>query len=155
MRTHHSWDWSHVHRLALRETRRVLGAGPDAEDAAQDAAIRAWRGRATCHGAPGAWVRAIAHNEALRVVGRRRDEAPLDEAVSVARDADATVDHHDVRVAIRALEESDRRLLLLRYWVDLTQPEVARATALPEGTVKVRLHRARQRLRVALGSCGS
>jgi RNA polymerase sigma-70 factor, ECF subfamily len=152
MQTHHSWDWSHVHRLALRETQRVLGAGPDAEDAAQDAAIRAWRGRATCHGAPGGWVRAIAHNEALRVAGRRRNEAPLDEAASVVRDAEGAVDGYDVRVAIRALEESDRRLLLLRYWGDLTQPEVARATALPEGTVKVRLHRARQRLRVALSA---
>jgi RNA polymerase sigma-70 factor (ECF subfamily) len=40
--------------------------------------------------------------------------------------------------------------VLLRYWADLTQPEVARLTKLPEGTVKVRLHRARQRLRAAL-----
>jgi len=42
--------------------------------------------------------------------------------------------------------------VLLRSWADLTQPEVARLTALPEGTVKVRLHRARLRLRVALGA---
>jgi RNA polymerase sigma-70 factor, ECF subfamily len=152
MRTHHSWDWSHVHRLALAETRRVLGPGPDAEDAAQDAAIRAWRRRATCHDAPAAWVRAIARNEALRVAGRRRAEAPLDEAMPIACDAQGTGEAHDVRVAIQALEASDRLLLLLRYWGDLTQPEVARATALPEGTVKVRLHRARERLRVTLGA---
>src|SRR5262245_53981957 len=152
MRTHHSWDWSHVHRLASAETRRVLGPGPDAEDAAQDAAIRAWRRGATCNDAPTAWVRAIARNEALRVAGRRRAEAPLDEAVPIASDTQGTADAHDVAVAIRALEASDRLLLLLRYWADLTQPEVARATALPEGTVKVRLHRARQRLRVTLSS---
>src|SRR5437764_203457 len=76
MRTHHSWDWANVHRLALKETRGILGPGPDAEDAAQEAAIRAWRRRATCRDAPGAWIRAIAHNEALRVIGRRRAEAP-------------------------------------------------------------------------------
>ena len=130
----------------------MLGAGLDAEGAAQDAAIRAWRRRATCHGAPAAWVRTIAHNEALRIVGRRRDEVPLDDEAALACEAHGTADAHDVRMAIRALEASDRLLLLLRYWGDLTQPEVARATALPEGTVKVRLHRARERLRVALSA---
>jgi RNA polymerase sigma-70 factor (ECF subfamily) len=153
MRTHHHWDWTSVHRLALRETRRVLGAGPDAEDAAQDAAIRAWRRRATCQDAPGPWVRAIARNEALRAAGRRRDEAPLEAANAVHDAAHASTDDDDLRVAIRALEESDRLLLLLRYWADLTQPELARVTSMPEGTVKVRLHRARQRLRAALAAC--
>ena len=55
---------------------------------------RAWRRRATCHGAPRPWIRAIARNEALRVVDRRRDEAPLDEAAGLAamrrRDDSAT-----------------------------------------------------------------
>jgi RNA polymerase sigma-70 factor (ECF subfamily) len=152
MRTHHTWDWTRVHSVALREARSVLGPGPDAEDAAQEAAMRAWRQRATCHDAPGAWIRAIARNEALRAAGRRRDEAPLEAATEVPGDGPACADCHDVRVAVAALEQSDRLLLLLRYWADLTQPEVARATALPEGTVKVRLHRARQRLRVVLGA---
>src|SRR4051794_14162788 len=152
MRTHHTWDWTCVHQLALREARRVLGSGPDAEDAAQEAAMRAWRRRATCHDAPAAWIRAIARNEALRTAGRRRDEAPLEAVTEVHGEAPECADSHDVRVAVGALEQSDRLLLLLRYWGDLTQPEVARATALPEGTVKVRLHRARQRLRVALSA---
>src|SRR4051812_50121419 len=69
MRNHHTWDWATVHRLALREARTILGAGPDAEDAAQEAAMRAWRRRATCRDAPGAWGRTIAHNEALRTAG--------------------------------------------------------------------------------------
>ena len=148
MRTHQRWDWNCVHRLALGEARRILGVGPDAEDAAQDATIRAWRRRGTCRDAPGPWVRAIARNEALRTAGRRRDEAPLEAADGLA--TDAPPEPYDVRVAVRALEEPDRLLLLLRYWADLTQPELARVTSLPEGTVKVRLHRARQRLRVAL-----
>ena len=147
---HHTWDWTSVHHLALREARIVLGPGPDAEDAAQEAAMRAWRRRATCRDAPGAWIRAIARNEALRTVGRRRDEQPLEAVGEVQGPAPAGVDSPDVLAAVGALEQSDRLLLLLRYWADLTQPEVARATALPEGTVKIRLHRARKRLRVAL-----
>jgi RNA polymerase sigma-70 factor, ECF subfamily len=150
MRAHQSWDWGHVHGLALHEARAVLGHGPDAEDAAQEAAIRAWRRRATCRDAPGAWVRAIARNEALRAAGRRRDEVPLEAAADVAGASPGCADSHDVRAAVGALEPGDRLLVLLRYWADLTQPEVARATALPEGTVKVRLHRARRRLRLAL-----
>src|SRR4051794_41348361 len=74
MRNHHTWDWATVHRLALREARTILGPGPDAEDAAQEAAMRAWRRRATCRDAPGAWVRTIAQNEALRTAGRRPDQ---------------------------------------------------------------------------------
>lgn len=150
MRTHHTWDWSRVHGLALRETRAILGRGPDAEDAAQEAAMRAWRRRATCRDAPGPWIRAIARNEALRAIARRRDEAPLEDVAELAGDAPAGDDSRDLRAAVGALDHGDRVLLLLRYWADLTQPEVARATALPEGTVKVRLHRARQRLRLAL-----
>jgi RNA polymerase sigma-70 factor (ECF subfamily) len=151
MLSHYKWDWTHVHREALQEARRVLGPGPDAEDAAQDATIRAWRRRATCRDAPAAWVRSIARNEALRIATRRREELPLEEAAAVAHDPGEPLDEHDVRIAVRALEESDRLLLLLRYWADLTQLEVAAAAELPEGTVKVRLHRARERLRVALG----
>ena len=130
----------------------MLGAGAEAEDAAQDAAIRAWRRRASCQGAPAAWVRAIARNEALRTVDRRRDEAPLEAADGVHDEPASLTDAHAVRAAVRELDESDRLLVLLRYWADLTQPEVARLTALPEGTVKVRLHRARLRLRLALGA---
>ena len=148
----HRWDWAGVHHVALRETRSVLGPGPDAEDAAQEAAMRAWRRRATCRDAPGAWIRAIARNEALRTVDRRRDEESLDTVGELQGNAAAGVESQDVRAAVGALEQSDRLLLLLRYWADLTQPEVARATALPEGTVKVRLHRARQRLRVELSA---
>jgi RNA polymerase sigma-70 factor (ECF subfamily) len=82
-----------------------------------------------------------------RRLDRRRDEASLEGDVAQTEPAP---DHRDVRAAVRTLDESERLLVLLRYWADLTQPEVARLTKLPEGTVKVRLHRARQRLRAAL-----
>src|SRR5258705_564498 len=99
MRNHHTWDWASGHHLALREARSVLGSGPDAEDAAQEAAMRAWRRRATCRDAPGAWIRTIARNEALRTVGRRRDEQPLEAVGEVHGQASADVESHDVRAA--------------------------------------------------------
>ena len=150
MNAPHRWDWKQVHRIALREARAVLGYTPDAEDAAQEAAIRIWRRRATCRGAPVAWIRVIARNEALRVAGRRREQAPLDAVADVAGEERVPPASPEVRAAMADLPHDDRLLLLLRYWADLTQPELARAIEMPEGTVKVRLHRARQRLRVAL-----
>jgi RNA polymerase sigma-70 factor, ECF subfamily len=147
----HSWDWSHFHRLALRETRSVLGATADAEDAAQEAVLRAWRRRATCRDAPAAWIRAIARHEALRLAARGRQELPLDDSHEAVA-PQAGPDLPDLRAAVGALDDADRLLLWLRYWADLTQPEVARVAAVPEGTVKVRLHRARERLRLALSS---
>ena len=52
--------------------------------------------------------------------------------------------------AVALLDPDERQLIGLRYVRDLSQPEVARYLDLPEGTVKVRLHRVRGRLRKAL-----
>ena len=61
-------------------------------------------------------------------------------------DEEATV-RITVEQALCSLAEGDRRVLSLRYAEDLTQVEVARRLGVPEGTAKVRLHRARRRLR--------
>lgn len=56
----------------------------------------------------------------------------------------------DVSRALAELPEGDRRLLLARYWADLTHHEVANLLGMPDGTAKVRLHRLRARLRPTL-----
>jgi RNA polymerase sigma-70 factor, ECF subfamily len=56
----------------------------------------------------------------------------------------------DLLRALTELPEGDRRLLQMRYEEDLTQASVAIRLGIPEGTVKVRLHRLRARLRHAL-----
>lgn len=61
------------------------------------------------------------------------------------------VEQADLRAALRRLDSSDRRLLRLRYEKDLTQAAIAELLQMPEGTVKVRLHRARDKLRRELG----
>jgi RNA polymerase sigma-70 factor (ECF subfamily) len=50
------------------------------------------------------------------------------------------------------LSERERVLLALRYEEDLTQPAIAARLGIPEGTVKVQLHRARVKLRAAYAS---
>ena len=61
----------------------------------------------------------------------------------------ATVERADLRAALDHLNDRDRKLLEMRYQEDLTQAEIAAKLGIPEGTAKVRLHRARDRLRRA------
>ena len=52
----------------------------------------------------------------------------------------------DLHEALEHLSERERRLLEMRYQEDLTQGAIALRLGIPEGTVKVRLHRVRQKL---------
>jgi RNA polymerase sigma-70 factor, ECF subfamily len=88
-----------------------------------------------------------------RVRARELPEASASEASAEDRGIEQLVSQAATRQALQRLPPADRTLLLLRYAEDLTQPEVARRLDLPEGTVKVRLHRVRQRLRQALEEC--
>jgi RNA polymerase sigma-70 factor, ECF subfamily len=155
-----SWDWNVLSTSCLREARRLLDCEQDAQEAAQDALLRAWRGRARQHehGAEVFWVRQIARNEALRHLARRArrqdmyTEAPAElvDAVSSGQDVSQLAEIIDLREAIAELTPGDALLLRLRYERDLTQPRVARLAGMPEGTVKIRLHRIRGRLRERL-----
>jgi RNA polymerase sigma-70 factor (ECF subfamily) len=128
---------------------------PDAEEAVQEALARAWVRRDACRSpeAPLPWVLEITRNEARRVLGRqaRRSTREVVDAEPPANFGDeelaGTAMRLTVEQALGTLADGDRRLLRLRYGEDLTQGEVARRLGVPEGTVKVRLHRARHRLR--------
>jgi RNA polymerase sigma-70 factor (ECF subfamily) len=146
------WDWAEVRTLCLREVRRLLGStNSAAEDAAQEATIRAWRYRARCRdpARPEPWIAAIARREALRVVARRR-ELPLDAREDVAdprQDLSGLADVLAVRRALTAIDGRDRQLLVGHYWQDLPNAELATQLGLAEVTVRVRLHRLRRLLR--------
>ena len=62
----------------------------------------------------------------------------------------STVERADLHAAIKGLDERERELIQLRYTEDLTQQAIARRLGLPDGTVKVRLHRLRHKLRRAM-----
>lgn len=147
---------------ATREARRYLLASHDVDDAVQEALMRAWRRRASCRGEDRLpWMRQIARNEALRLLDRRRTRSErelLDDQTILATVRDEAADETNedllrrlqVGEVMGRLSVDDRRLLALRYAKDLSQPEVARMLGIPEGTVKVRLHRLRGRLRKEL-----
>jgi RNA polymerase sigma-70 factor (ECF subfamily) len=146
------WDWDTARRRCVREARRILRDLDDAEEAAQEALLRAWRaGRAGC--TPQrleAWMARIARNEAYRLADRRRRAAERELAHGPPEPRDgiaAVVDAIAFEQVLAALAPGERQVFLLRYAGDLTQAEVAAYLSLPVGTVKVRLHRGRHRLR--------
>ena len=147
------WDWGIVRAVCLVETRRLLGATTAADDAAQEAAIRAWRHQGRCQtpARPEPWVRAIARREALRALAQRSelsiDNCQVADTRQDMSDLPATL---DVRRALSGLQSQDRRLLIGHYWQDLPNSELAEQLGLAEVTVRVRLHRLRRRLRETL-----
>jgi len=148
------WEWGEARRLCLRHAHRYAGNRSEVEDIAHDALLRAWRRRGTLRHADRRerWLATIVRNEAFR--RRARPQPDPTPAIDEGRGAEdervvATVERADLQAALARLDERDRRLLKMRYAEDLTQAAIAARLGVPEGTVKVRLHRARDRLRRA------
>lgn len=129
----------------------------EAEDIAQDALLRAWRRRGTLRDGDRRkdWLATIVRNEAFRQHARVRPD-PVDDVETREGAEDeqilSTVERADLHAALRRLDERDRQLIQLRYSEDLTQEAIARRLGIPDGTVKVRLHRLRHKLRREMGA---
>lgn len=154
-RAEDGWNWEEARRTCLRFARRYAKNAVEAEDIAQDALLRAWRKRSTLRDRASLrpWLAAIVRNEAFREYGRNRpapsDTLDLREGAEDERVL-ATAERADLRAALDRLNERDRQLVRLRYDEDLTQEGIARRLGIPDGTVKVRLHRVRAKLRAEL-----
>lgn len=140
--------------------RRLVGDAADAEDLAQETFLKAFRALASYDPARPlrSWLFGIAHHAALDFLRARRPETlslddgdgpPLPAApdASPESEAAAALDGELVERLLRALPAPYREVLLLRHAEDLSVAEVAAALGLPEGTVKVRLFRAREMMR--------
>ena len=122
--------------------------------------MRAWRNQSSCRtpSTPLPWLVQITRNEALRLAARRQrrqaSEVPEEEPDRIASSdsgLDRMLETVATQQALSILRPEERTLIELRYVEDLTQGQVAARLGVPEGTVKVRLHRARARLRGVAG----
>lgn len=125
----------------------------EAEDIAQDALLRAWRRRSTLRDSDrrNQWLATIVRNEAFRQHARPRPDPTASLEFSEGAEDEqvlAAVELADLHAALKLLSARDRQLLEMKYEEDLTQGMIARRLGIPEGTVKVRLHRARAKLRL-------
>ncbi len=147
-----------VYTLAVRLV------GPDlAADVAQEALIRAWRAMPRFRGeaALGTWLHRITVNtawtmrkRAARHETQQLDESAFDGAIDHATSPEKAGEMIEVRAGLRAaieqLSPGQRAVLVLRDVYGWSHAEVARELGITHTTAKVRLHRARKRVRVLL-----
>jgi RNA polymerase sigma factor (sigma-70 family) len=129
----------------------------DAEDAVAEVFLIAWRRLDDVPAGDAArpWLYATARHVMANQARASTRRSRLTERLSAqAAAAQAEEDPRISRVhdALAALEPRDREVLLLAEWEGLSPAEIGRAMHHPPVTVRVRLHRARRRFRVAFES---
>ena len=146
----------HYDRCARLAT-RMLGNREDAEEAVQDAFLRAFRALDAYQDQErfGAWLSRILVNQCrtMRARARRREEVfpdvdPSEAALAV--DAVASGPWPELDLALARLPDEQREALVLKYADDLTYEEMARITGAGESALKMRVRRAFDRLRALL-----
>jgi RNA polymerase sigma-70 factor (ECF subfamily) len=148
--------------IAFRVALVAAGDRSDAEEAVQDAFVKAYRALGRFReGAPfRPWLLRIVANEARnkrRSAGRRAglalrvaaaasgDAAPSPEAAALSH-----ARREDLLAGLAALDECDRDVLVHRFLLDLGEEETAAALGVRRGTVKSRTSRALERMRAVL-----
>lgn len=133
----------------------ILGNPHDAADALQEAGLKAFRyfDSLTDPAAGPAWLNRILINTCYDV-GRRRSRAIPTGLGIVESPGGYTTPETDWALleALQVLSPEQRTTVVLRFFQDLTIPQIAQVMAVPEGTVKSRLHASMAKLRVALTS---
>jgi RNA polymerase sigma-70 factor (ECF subfamily) len=135
---------------ALAAARRVTGDAALAEDAAQEAYLRAFRAldRYRPNSSFRAWIRTIAIRCAIDLMRRRRPESPLSETEASSSGEEARHEDADLlRAALEALSVLDREIMIARELEGVSDRELAFRFEITLTSVRVRMHRARKRLR--------
>jgi RNA polymerase sigma factor (sigma-70 family) len=141
----------------------ILGNTKDAEEAAQETFVRAWRHASAYdprRGAVATWLLTIARNVSIDMLRVRRPD-PIDpggiasfEMTLLNRRSDEqkpSVEDADLlRTALRALPEEQRRAVVLATFYGRTAREIGEMDGVPIGTVKTRIRAAMSKLRTAL-----
>lgn len=148
----------HVYNLCYR----MLGDSESAEDAAQETFLRAYQHlHRYDHGRPFAtWLLSIAahycidrlrrHKFSFTSIDEEADQGPLELPDEGALDPERSLmqreQQEEMQQALKHLDSVDRAAVVLRYWHDCSEAEIAGTLHLTVSAVKSRLHRARREL---------
>ncbi len=153
--------------LAARTAYVITGGAADAQDAVQEAFVKAYYALGRFRGGSPfrPWLLRIVANEAINrrraarrqmglalraAEGRLQDDAvPSPEGAALAQD-----EHGRLVAAMNLLRPEDRLVIAYRYWFDLSESEMADALGCARGTVKSKLSRALARLRKVMAPAG-
>ena len=140
-----------IARLILRDTEL-------AEDATQEALVRAWRDLPSLRDVErfDAWLYRLIVN-ACADIGRHRRRWRAEISVVTAEPAESDrasdlADRDQIERGLRRLSEAQQTILVLNFYVGLSPTETAEALSIPVGTAKSRLHYAIEALRAAVAA---
>jgi RNA polymerase sigma-70 factor (ECF subfamily) len=137
---------------------RMLGDHYEAEDAAQEVFLRAYKSmdRYDPQRPFSTWILSIAAHYCIDLIRKRRmktvsiDELPYQQITDHSPQPETALSNREreeqVRVLLDSLSADDRAAVVMRYWYDFSYEEIAAALNLSVSAVKSRLHRARQTL---------
>ena len=148
-------------RLLTARARRVLGDPAAAEEAAQEALVRAWRSCSSFDPADGplrAWLVTIVHHVAVDMARARSRRPPVthaapdEQSVTQATPSheDALVLRHQLVDALSGIGDLHRHVVVETVLKDRSHADVAAELGVPAGTVRSRLHYALRQLRSLL-----
>jgi RNA polymerase sigma-70 factor (ECF subfamily) len=140
---------------------RMLGDPYEAEDAAQETFLRAYRSMARYdRNRPfSTWLLSIAAHYCIDQIRKRRvmllpiEELPYQEIQDPGPNPESVASRNEEQQRVQALLESlnpvDRASIVMYYWYDFSYDEIAQALGLTTSAVKSRLHRSRRELALA------
>jgi RNA polymerase sigma-70 factor (ECF subfamily) len=139
-------------RAAFSLAYRMMGERQAAEDLAQDAFIKVWRGAGSYRGGRGSvrtWILSIVHNPGIDLLrsmatrGRMQDKveasAPKSEPSEAFTETWRNSQRDQVREALNTLPQEQFKILELAYFSGYTHVEIAELLGVPLGTVKGRM----------------
>lgn len=155
--------------LVYRHCLQMLRNPADAEDAAQEAMLRAYRAVRTFRADSNVatWLFRIAHNVCLDVLKRPRNRRegvsldalreegfePTDEQPTPESRYLAASEQERLREVIAKLPAEQQALLSLRYGDGLSYEELSQTLGISLGTIKSKLNRAKEKLKMLIHSC--
>ncbi len=155
-------------RAAFSLAYRMMGDRTAAEDLAQDAFLKVWRGAGSYRAERGSvrtWILSIVHNRGIDQLrshaSRRRTQDRIEATAPRSQPSEAFAEtlrnsqRDQVREALSSLPPEQLKILELAYFSGYTHVEIAELLSLPLGTVKGRMRLGLKKLRDFFGSRGA
>lgn len=130
-----------------RVARAILKSDNECADAIQESILKAYKSMGGLREPQyfKTWLTKILINECNRILKNNKKIIPIEEYMDQAYTLDA-YEKVEIQEAVNSLEDEFRVVVILFYFEDMAIKDIAQMLEIPEGTVKSRLSRARERL---------